>query len=141
MPSVTISTEQICQLLDPSEKKTTIPTPFGNVILEIQGDLDIPDISVKHNDDGTIEIPGLDPEYHLNTHKNEEIIRYGLLNLSEDKKLATLYIGKKQRLLGNVVELDTPLGLLKFDSVTQQVDLCDIIKYKILFKDRPLPIM
>ncbi|SMN19135.1 similar to Saccharomyces cerevisiae YHR191C CTF8 Subunit of a complex with Ctf18p that shares some subunits with Replication Factor C and is required for sister chromatid cohesion [Maudiozyma saulgeensis] len=136
MPSTTISVEQITQLLDPEQKKTTVPTAFGNMILEIQGDLDIPDIEPTAE-----EITNSNTEVQFNTYKGENIIRFGLLNISEDKKHATLYIGKKQRLLGTVVELETPLGLLKFNSQDGQVDLCDIIQYKVLFKDRPLPIM
>ncbi|CAB4254417.1 similar to Saccharomyces cerevisiae YHR191C CTF8 Subunit of a complex with Ctf18p that shares some subunits with Replication Factor C and is required for sister chromatid cohesion [Maudiozyma barnettii] len=136
MPSTTISTEQITQLLDPEQKKVTVPTAFGNMILEIQGDLDIPDIDLTQE-----QISALNIDAQFNTYKGKNVIRFGLLNISEDKKNATLYIGKKQRLLGIIEELETPLGLLKFNSQDGQVDLCDIIRYKVLFKERPLPIM
>ncbi|GMM54660.1 Ctf8 protein [Maudiozyma humilis] len=133
MPSVTITTTQVQQLLDPERKQTSVLTPFGNTILEIQGDLEIPAM-----EPGT---PLLSPEYQFNTCKDKDTVRFGLLHISEDKKHATLYIGKKQRLLGSVVELERPLGLLRFNEATGAVDLCDIMHYKIMFKDRPLPIM
>lgn len=133
MPSITITTDQVSQLLDPERKQTTVLTPFGNTILEIQGDLEIPEMEA-----GT---DLLSPEYQFNTCKEKDIVRFGLLNVSDDKKHATLYIGKKQRLLGSIVELEKPLGLLKFNADTGTVDLKDILHYKIMFKDRPLPIM
>lgn len=133
MPSTTISTNQVTQLLDPERKQTTVTTPFGSTILEIQGDLEISHMGPDSSHP--------DPEHRFNTFQDEGIVRFGLLNVSEDMKHATLYIGKKQRLLGSVVELETPLGLLKFNEEDGTVNLCDILHYKILFKDRPLPIM
>ena len=73
----------------------------------------------------------------------------------------TLYIGKSQRLLGNVVKLSTPLAVLriplknedemmvdsnndnvnKFKQEEELIKLVDIVKAKVIFKQRPLPIM
>ena len=103
----------------------TIMTALGRTIIEIQGDLELStNMEVSQDQD----------------------VRFGLLDIEEnieDPALSkvTLYVGQKQRILGKVVPLETPLGLLKFDKINNKVILEDIIRYKILFQDRPLPIM
>ena len=103
----------------------TIMTALGRTIIEIQGDLEI-----STNMEGS----------------QDQSVRFGLLDIEENIKdpvlsKVTLYVGQKQRILGKVVSLETPLGLLKFDKINNKVILEDIIRYKILFQDRPLPIM
>lgn len=103
----------------------TIMTALGRTIIEIQGDLEI-----STNMEGS----------------QDQSVRFGLLDIEENIKdpvlsKVTLYVGQKQRILGKVVSLETPLGLLKFDKTNNKVILEDIIRYKILFQDRPLPIM
>lgn len=103
----------------------TIMTALGRTIIEIQGDLEI-----STNMEGS----------------QDQSVRFGLLDIEENIKdpvlsKVTLYVGQKQRILGKVVSLETPLGLLKFDKTSNKVILEDIIRYKILFQDRPLPIM
>lgn len=70
-----------------------------------------------------------------------------------DDKKVTLFIGKSQRLLGNIVKLQTPLAILRIptnrngddddDMVDDKEDIkiVDIVKAKLIFKQRPLPIM
>lgn len=103
----------------------TIMTPLGRTIVEIQGDLEI--------------------STNMEVLQDQEI-RFGLLDIEENIKdpvlsRVTLYVGQKQRILGKIVSLETPLGLLKFDKINNSVILEDVIRYKILFQDRPLPIM
>ncbi|EDO18802.1 hypothetical protein Kpol_1028p78 [Vanderwaltozyma polyspora DSM 70294] len=135
MPSVSISTKQLQTLFHSETKQTTVTTPLGNTIVEIQGDLEVP-LSRPSDDSASDEILSRFTQY-----KGEDIVRFGLLTISPDNKVATLYVGKKQRLLGNVVKLETPLGLLKFDNDSGTVEMQDIFEYKIIFKERPLPIM
>lgn len=132
MPSVTISTSKLQSLLASkvSDDYVSVLTPLGNTILEIQGDLDVPKTP-----------PADDPDQRFFQQDGVDVVRFGLLSLDVTQKKATLYVGKKQRLLGSIVKLEAPLGMLKFNSETQIVELEDIIKYKIIFKDRPLPIM
>lgn len=127
MPSITISLAQLQATLLSDTKQITLSTPLGNTILEIQGDLEIP---LQPQDDS-----------RFSKHNDEDIVRFGLLSIGPDGKDATLFVGKKQRLLGSVVKLDTPLGLLKFDEKTGAVEMQDIFNYKVIFKNRPLPIM
>lgn len=117
---------------DQSQNKQplVVLTPLGKTIIEIQGDLELP-----------THIP---PE---EGQSEEDVsLRFGLLDIQEnddDPTLSrvTLYVGKKQRLLGKVVSLDVPLGLLQFEKTQNKVILRDVIRYKIIFQDRPLPIM
>ena len=133
MPSVPISTEGFRQLLLGADHQTTITTQLGRCIVEIQGDLEIPTHELKSITDAQLE----SGTYNA----RNDIVRIGSLEIDDSMETATLYIGKKQRLLGKVVKLEMPLGLLKFNERDSSVELCDLLEYKVLFTDRPLPIM
>lgn len=100
---------------------------MGNMMLEIQGDLEIP--STAHDDE------------RFSKYEDADIVKFGLLHVNPENKTATLFIGKKQRLIGSLVKLDTPLGLLKFNHDSGTVEMQDVFHYKVIFKNRPLPIM
>lgn len=92
----------------------TVSTPFGLLLLEIQGELNVPDA--------------------------QEAIQFGRLQFDErDEKKVVLFIGTSQRLLGTVEPLPKPLGLLKQEN--GRMELVDVIHKRLLFKQRPLPIM
>ncbi|CUS24954.1 LAQU0S22e00936g1_1 [Lachancea quebecensis] len=129
MPTVEISVSKLGSLFQ-EEGKVSVYTRLGNTLLEIQGELEHP-----------LEIPQGDTQGKFTKYQGENIIRFGLLTIDEGQKKATLFVGEKQRLLGTVVKMETPLGLLKFDHGSGSVELQDIIRYKIIFKDRPLPVM
>lgn len=134
MPSVTISSNQLQSLFKSDAQQTAITTSLGNTLLEIQGDLEIPSQPPENNEDEN-------GDKRFAVYKNENIVRFGLLTIGADNRSATLYVGKKQRLLGNIVKLDPPLGLLKFENNTGAIEMQDIFNYKIIFSNRPLPIM
>lgn len=134
MPSVTVSSNQLQSLFKSDAQQTAITTSLGNTLLEIQGDLEIPSQPSENNEDEN-------GDKRFAVYRNENIVRFGLLTIGADNKSATLYVGKKQRLLGNIVKLDPPLGLLKFENNTGAVEMQDIFNYKIIFSNRPLPIM
>ncbi|CAL9736918.1 chromosome transmission fidelity protein 8 [Monosporozyma servazzii] len=127
---VPISKSELLQLNDDNvgdKQPLVILTSLGRTIVEIQGDLKLP---INNS-----------PEDHPDAE-----LRFGLLDIEENHddpvmSRVTLYVGQKQRLLGKVVSLDVPLGLLNFNKGDNKVTLQDIIRYKILFQDRPLPIM
>ncbi|CAI4039564.1 hypothetical protein SMKI_08G2320 [Saccharomyces mikatae IFO 1815] len=133
MPSVNIDTTQWQKLTQSREKQATVITPLGITMLEIQGELELPSdfISLAKEDsqhDGRFSV-----------QDGQTIIRFGSLQI--DGERATLFVGKKQRLLGKVTKLDVPVGIMHFSSKDNKVELVDVMKYKIIFKDRPLPIM
>ncbi|CEP60968.1 Ctf8p LALA0_S02e03774g [Lachancea lanzarotensis] len=129
MPVAEVNVSKLRALFQ-NDGNVTVTTPLGNTLLEIQGDLEFPLVP-----------PANDADNKFSIYNNEDIVRFGLLQVDSDSKKATMLVGEKQRLLGSVVKLDSPLGLLKFDHLTGSVDLQDVIRYKIIFKDRPLPIM
>ncbi|KAL7662864.1 Chromosome transmission fidelity protein 8 [[Candida] zeylanoides] len=113
-----------------------IATPAGLAIVEIQGDLNLPDA-----------LPAADAPYDVKSRFATvdglyTAIQFGTMILDpRDPTKVTLYIGKSQRLLGTIVTLATPLGVLRMDAAAQQIKMVDIVRRKVLFKDRPLPIM
>lgn len=124
-------------LLDSNGSPLLVSTPQGNVILEIQGELVLPSSKPE----------GLTPEEEAKYVLIDEInhaVQVGRLELDGDK--ATLFIGTSQRLLGDVKKLNPPLGLLKIpssadDDQEEKIKMVDVIKHKIIFTGRPLPIM
>lgn len=128
MPSIAID---FTRLNEPIETKD------GLIILEIQGELNLP--SARSDQE----------LYTKDGH--HDAITFGKLELQG--KEAVLYVGKSQRLIGKVVTLDPPLGLLKFPAQDPSLEdgqsfkgeakviLTDIIEKKIIFSHRPLPIM
>lgn len=117
-----------------------ISTPFGLSLLEIQGELNLPEHAPQNTD-------GLDPEYISNFAKvndTYEAVKFGRMEFDDKDPLkAVLYIGKSQRLLGSVVTLTNPLGVLRVptDGTADGIKFVDLIYKKVIFKQRPLPIM
>ncbi|KAI5956416.1 hypothetical protein KGF54_000891 [Candida jiufengensis] len=157
MPIANIDCSPVHTLLQDSEPQTSsnvISTKYGSTLLEIQGDLNLP----SHKP--TCSLQELSPEDQakmsnfITVDKIYEAIKFGHLEFdSKDESKVTLFIGKSQRLIGNIVKLDTPLGILKIprklhddsDSdgmdVDEDIRMIDIIRAKMIFKQRPLPIM
>ncbi|BAO40532.1 chromosome transmission fidelity protein 8 [Kluyveromyces marxianus] len=133
MPSVDISINKLIDIFSKdADASTTINTPLGHVMIEIQGDLLYPSKRID---------PENDVDCRFIRQDGEDMVRFGILSYDLQTRKATLFIGSKQRMLGQIVKIDPPLGVLKFDKEDGTVSLRDVIRYKILFKDRPLPIM
>ena len=115
-------------------------TPFGLSILEIQGELNLPA-------NAPIETENIDPDYVSSFARVDNIhdaIRFGKMEFDEkDPAKVVLFIGKSQRLLGVVETLREPLGVLRVPSehAGENMQIIDIIEKKIIFRQRPLPIM
>ena len=114
-----------------------ISTPFGLVLLEIQGELNLPREVPKDNLQDFISVDSI---HHA--------VKFGRLQLDEkDPKKLTLFVGNSQRLIGDLVKLNPPLAVLKVpidktDLIKDKsIDMIDIIEKKLIFKERPLPIM
>lgn len=127
MPSINVSKRQLQTLLQSDQHQTSVSTPLGNMMLEIQGDLELP--------------RQWSEDQRFTTIDKEQLVRWGLLHIDSSRNNAILFVGRKQRLLGSLVKLDTPLGLIKFNQQDGIVEMQDIFYYKVLFKSRPLPIM
>lgn len=168
MPTAKIDSSAVHQLLsheksnDKSSSATPnlITTPYGLALLEIQGELNLPHTKPDIPLD---QLLPLDQEKMKNFVTVDDIydaVKFGHLQFdSKDELKVTLFIGKSQRLIGNVVKLDIPLGVLKIPvkkevpsgdgdadmdmdgDVDQNIQMIDIVRAKMIFKQRPLPIM
>lgn len=133
---------------------TIISTNNGLAIIEIQGDLSLPkEIPATMTEKeqqlfSEIDIPTLFKSIHMDNEETRtdkaDIVKFGRLEIDDNMKKATLFISTTQRLLGSIEKIDPPLGLLKIDHVDKKADKCeivDVLSKKIIFKQRPLPIM
>ncbi|KAL8708557.1 MAG: hypothetical protein Q9220_006610 [cf. Caloplaca sp. 1 TL-2023] len=120
-----------------------LKTPSGLAILELQGTINIPPISHQHDENmmaldsstsvGKIVFPNYRPD--------------DVTASTSWMKQVHLYVGRHQRLTGEVQKLSTPLAIIrrKFnnhhenESSGEELEVAEIIYYKILFSSRPEP--
>lgn len=120
-----------------------LQTPSGLAIVEIQGTIHgphaLPSDSASSNSAVTTRLGRL--EFPL----------YDAQDKSDGKwmKKVYLYVGKHQRLTGEVKRLAKPLGVIQktnsgiSDSATginSDLELVEVVKYKLLFSARPEPV-
>ncbi|KAK6202784.1 chromosome transmission fidelity protein 8 [Scheffersomyces amazonensis] len=129
------------------EEDGIISTPHGLSIIEIQGELNLPSYAPS-KEDYTEE----HKDYYQNFIKIDDIydaVKFGQIEYdAKDPQKVTLFIGRSQRLLGSLIDLDTPLAVLRIpvnkensDNINENIKIIDVIKKKMIFKQRPLPIM
>ncbi|KAI0552797.1 putative sister chromatid cohesion protein Ctf8 [Xylaria curta] len=126
-----------------------IQTPSGLAILELQGTINLPQV----NDDGgevgdrEFEIGRISfPDYHPETQDASS---------TAWMKRVHLYVGKHQRLTGELKKLPRAIAVIRkrpgsgpdvemTDSISQgtkeDLELIEIIKYKLMFSHRPEPV-
>ncbi|KAL8886285.1 MAG: hypothetical protein Q9215_005980 [Flavoplaca cf. flavocitrina] len=121
-----------------------LQTPSGLAILELQGTINIPSMSTD-----STETP------HAS---NPAAITVGRLVFPDHNpddptgstswmKRVHLYIGKHQRLTGEVKKLATPLGVMRrrpvgeddMTGTAEELEIMEIVYYKVLFSSRPEP--
>ncbi|EPQ61523.1 BgtA-21039 [Blumeria graminis f. sp. tritici] len=133
-----------------SSLPTLLCTPSGLAILELQGTLNLPPCKDMND-------LSLDPSAG---HGNQEYPIGRLLFPDYEKsgtdstdwmKRVYMYIGKHQRLTGEVKKLPKALaiirkmaiekeGLDEDETTSVQLEIVEIVKYKILFSSRPEPV-
>lgn len=143
MPTAHIDYTVAHSRLNPSEVLSSpdnvISTPLGLSIVEIQGELNLPTNPPSLTTTNT--------EYLSQFIKVDEIydaVKCGQLEFDPlDTTKVTLYIAKSQRLIGKIVNLDPPLGILKVPMGDGQdgMEIVDVVTKKMIFTQRPLPIM
>ena len=119
MPSVSIALPQAQPSEDPGVSIPLNPfpsilhTPTGLAILELQGTFNTPTTNQIGN----------------------------LVFNPDDPMKCYLYVGKHQRMQGVVQKLGKPYGVLrKSDGEEEELEIVDVVKYKVLFKMRPEPV-
>ena len=128
----TASIEYVAAADSLNQKAPLISTPLGLCMLEIQGHLNLPHVALDHTHDAVIVDNG------------HQAVRFGRLEFDDtNASKVVLYIGNSQRLLGSIVDLATPLGVLRIptNGDNHQAHMVDVIKKKLIFKERPLPVM
>ena len=108
---------------------STLQTPAGLAILEIQGSLN----STLHTEPGAnLPVGKLDfPLYNAKAPTSD----------TAWQKRVHLYVGKHQRLTGEVKKLPQAIALLRKTAADgQALEVAEIIRYKVLFASRPEPV-
>lgn len=138
MPSIEIDYTKVIDKISTPEsfdKTRFISTPDGLALLEIQGTLNLP---TKVGDDHNL----------ISIDDINQLIKFGSIEIENGK--LTLFIGTSQRLIGKVEKIDPPFGLLEFPELEEgsdpgiegaKVEMINIIDKKVVFRNRPLPIM
>ena len=132
-----------------------LQTPSGLALIEIQGTLHIPNTAAGQDADshpnavaspfsvGSLVFPYYDPQPSQSAETSW-------------MKRVYLYIGKNQRLTGDVRKISKPLAIIRkretpstdvnFDipdshsTGPEELEIVEIVKYKILFSSRPEPV-
>lgn len=123
-----------------------LQTPSGLAILELQGTINMPLAGDESADGseavasatpvGRVVFPDYDPE--------------DVTQSTSWMKRVHLYVGRHQRLTGEVKKLPAPLAVIRrkvqdseIDSAssgTEQLEIAEIIYHKVLFSSRPEPV-
>jgi chromosome transmission fidelity protein 8 len=146
-PSVTpvhisknISTSATTSTPDPNNPlPQLLHTPSGLAILELQGTINFP----------TITAPEETPASHTNasTEVGRLVFPHYTEGVSDPKdgawmKKVYFYIGRHQRMTGEIKKLAKPLAVLRKAEGKEDgaVEVVEIVRYKILFGSRPEPV-
>jgi chromosome transmission fidelity protein 8 len=121
-----------------------LQTPSGLALVELQGTIHVPPTG-EESADGTAD--GTD---HADASQVGKLMfpNYSPSNSKEDTdwmKLVYLYVGKHQRLTGQVKKLPKPMGIMRKRSKTNneegdELEIVEVVKHKIVFSQRPEPV-
>ncbi|TQN70710.1 Chromosome transmission fidelity protein 8 [Colletotrichum shisoi] len=121
-----------------------ITTPSGLALLEMQGTINLPHFNPdEDNDKSAPEVPigkVVFPDYHPETQGKGS---------TAWMKRVFLYVGQHQRLHGEVKKLPKAMAIIrrrgeaktgKGGEVEEELEIAEIVKYKIMFGNRPEPV-
>lgn len=138
---------QVSPSLQEKLHQKIVATPLGLTLVEIQGELSLPKTKPNHLNEREQElfrkntVPQLLKSIH-SLHGDVDTVKFGHLELDTSLNKATLFISTTQRLLGKIEKIDPPLGVLKIQHGPEtSSQIIDVINSKVIFKQRPLPIM
>ncbi|QKX55664.1 uncharacterized protein TRUGW13939_02761 [Talaromyces rugulosus] len=144
-----------------------LQTPSGLAILELQGTINIPswsttatdkDGDVTYNDDDSLDKDTPDGGKTIETELGRLIFPDYVDGMDADNnkwmKRAYMFIGRYQRMTGEVKKLAKPLAVIQRRQTTEngkgkgeeeeeggdELEIVEIIKYKIIFASRPEPV-
>ncbi|KAJ0165619.1 hypothetical protein CTA2_10595 [Colletotrichum tanaceti] len=133
---------------DPSASDSPLPplisTPSGLALLEMQGTINLPHFNPDEDSSKSApEVPigkVVFPDYHP---ENQEEGSTAWM------KRVFLYVGQHQRLHGEVKKLPKAMAIIrrrgeaiigKGGEVEEELEIAEIVKYKIMFGNRPEPV-
>ncbi|KAL4738312.1 chromosome transmission fidelity protein 8 [Aspergillus similis] len=124
-----------------------LQTPSGLALLELQGTINLP---FQENADAEIEFADSNNPSTYETPIGKLMFPdYSSQNAKDDTswmKRAYLYVGRYQRMTGEVKKLPKPLAIIQrrqtdgVDDAREQLEIVEIVKYKLIFKNRPEPV-
>lgn len=134
-----------------------LQTPSGLALLEIQGTINMPAPSAPLEEEGTGDNMEID---HSISHETPvgRLVFPDIMNENDKKNNSKsqrvyLYVGKHQRLTGTLKKLPKPLGVIRRRNpneretdagdgewVGKELEIVDIVEWKILFSNRPEPV-
>ena len=109
-----------------------LKTPYGLALVELQGTINMPSISPSDSDQSGIPIGRLVFPAESSDSENTEWM-----------KRVHLYVGKHQRMTGEVKKLVNPLAVVQKrlgTGLDEELEIVEILRWKILFGSRPEPV-
>lgn len=160
MPSITLyptplkSAETATPTSPSSLAKNPLPqllqTPSGLAILELQATINLPgseDENGQYKSPDPPDSPSNSNGATFETPIGKLIFPdYSPLNTDDDTKWmkrAYLYVGRYQRMTGEVKKLPRPIAMVQkrpSSANNEELEIVEIIRYKIFFKNRPEPV-
>lgn len=123
---------------------TLLQTPSGLALLELQGTINLPSRDEDEEDDDT---PTSSKTYETSIGR---LVFPEYVEGAEDgawMKRMHLYVGKHQRLPGEVKKLGKALAIMRKKRNTEEgndngdeLEIVEIVKWKIIFSHRPEPV-
>jgi hypothetical protein len=145
MPSIPIHPPTRPTIVPFNPLPQLLQTPSGLAILELQGTIHVPPLSGE--DDVTNGDTAM--TQHVETPVGKLIFpNYSASNPASDTswmKHVYLYVGKHQRLTGEVKKLPKAIGIMRRkepaeDHGPEELEILEIVKHKIVFSQRPEPV-
>lgn len=128
-PSISLSNNNTLTQIPGLPK--TLTTPFGLALVEIQGSIQVGDSPLVASN-LTLDQANLDLGH----------CTLGDIEFSGSSGEATLLVGKHQLLRGKIVKLPSPLAVLKIEpSQSTEIPVLGVVYYKLLFNNRPEPVI
>ncbi|KAL2857890.1 chromosome transmission fidelity protein 8 [Aspergillus pseudoustus] len=129
-----------------------LQTPSGLALLELQGTINFPIQDASQPEDGPSI--ALDPDARSAIYETPigklMFPDYSAHAAPDDNrwmKRAYLYVGRYQRMTGEVKKLPKPLAIIQRcpkqlgpDDASEELEVVEIVKYKLIFKNRPEPV-
>jgi chromosome transmission fidelity protein 8 len=120
-----------------------LQTPSGLALLELQGTINVP--ASETEQDGPDENQDLESTSYETPIGKLMFPDYSIHNPDDTKwmKRVYLYVGRYQRMTGEVKKLPRPIAVLQKRAGTdgpEELEVVEIVRYKVFFKNRPEPV-